>query len=83
MKIQQTNLNARSLTRCEIRSIEITLDVFLDCALHPQRSLNQSFGVWDEDEKYAGDITADGQYFTAVELERKIKQLFNPEPFRG
>ena len=62
-------------TRRQIREVERKLSIFLDTPAEPQRSGGEQFGVYDEDEKFAGDIVADGQFFTEEELETKIKRL--------
>ena len=68
---------AAGLTHRELRAIETSLGIFLDQPVHPLRTSNQQFGVYDEDEIYVGDVCAPGKHFLAGELRARIKGLFS------
>jgi len=59
-----------------LRKIERELGVFIDIPVNPLRTSNQQFGIYDEDEAYAGDICAEGPCFSEEELRTKIVALF-------
>jgi hypothetical protein len=66
-----TKLNLRTM-----RAIENELKVYLDKPRHPTRSACQQFAVYDEDEKYVGEVIAAKRYFTEEELKQKIVARF-------
>lgn len=83
MKIQSENTR---LSRRQLRGLERELGVYLDIPVRSQRSSIQQLGVFDEDEKYAGDVTAQSTWFSVPELDTAIRLLFrnlgtpNPAP---
>lgn len=66
----------KKLSRKELREIEKEHGIYLDKPANPERSANQQFSVYDEDEKFVGDIVAEEEYFTKIELKKKIKLIF-------
>lgn len=65
------------LSMAQLHTIESDLGVYLRDPVETERSPNQQFGVYDEDEKHAGDIIARGLYFTETELREQILRLFS------
>ena len=76
MKKKSVEVDPKQLTRKELREIELELKIFLDKPKNPFRTINQQFGVYDEEEKFVGDILAVNLFFTKEELIEKIKLLF-------
>ena len=76
VKVDSATLPEEQLSLKERRSIENDFGVFLTKPQNPKRAINEQTGVYDEDEFFAGDVIADGDYFTKEELIEKIKKLF-------
>lgn len=65
------------LPRKVLREIERELGVYLDKPTDTMRNGAQQFGVYDEDEVFVGNISAEsGKVFAVEELKRKILALF-------
>lgn len=60
----------------QLRAVEQALGIYLDKAVNGFRTNNQQFAVYDEDDRYVGDIVADTRWFREDELRAKIKIIF-------
>lgn len=64
------------LSRKVLRLVEEDFGIYLDAPVSPSRSTHQQFGVYDEDEKHAGDIESNDRFFTEETLRFEISKLF-------
>lgn len=71
-----TNTNREKLSLKRLRIIEQDLGVYLSGPKDTRRTNSQQFGVYDEDEHWAGDVVANNVDFDEDELREKIRRLF-------
>jgi hypothetical protein len=62
----------------ELREIEREFGMFLGDPRKPKRCPNQQFGIYAPDDYYINDICAEGTFFSADELRKKIDKAVTP-----